>query len=202
MPTPRTLPSGVWSVPRRFEAPDWCTVVALDPGGTTGWSVLSVYPDALSDPDVSVLKSITHHAHGQVGGNENDQAVALGELIAAWPGCALVLESFTLRKFTKGAELLAPVRVISKMELIVHMRLCGVDHSPHMWYQEPSLAKRTATDDRLKDWGLYQREGGEGHARDADRHAITFLRRASQSKQLRHHSWPGTFDKHGRLLER
>lgn len=187
-------------MPRKHDIPEWCTIVALDPGGTTGWSVMSVYPDALADPDVSVLKSMTHTAHGQIGGNENQQAVALGELIAAWPGCALVIESFTLRKFTKGAELLSPVRIISKMDLIVHMGLCGVEHHPRVWYQESSLAKRTATDDRLKAWGLYQREGGLEHARDADRHAITFLRRASASKQLRHGAWPDSFDKHGALI--
>ena len=63
------------------------------------------------------------------------------------------------------------------------------------------MAKNTATDDRLKAWDLYQREGGMEHARDADRHAITFLRRASGSKQLRANSWPLMFDKHGRLLD-
>lgn len=188
-------------MPRRYEAPEWATVIALDPGGTTGWSVMSVYPDALSDPDVSVLKSITHHAHGQIGGNEDDQADELGDLIAVWPGSTLVIESFTLRKFTQGAELLSPVRITAKVDYIIHSGSRGVDHHPRQWRQEPSLAKRTATDQRLKDWGLYQREGGLEHARDADRHAITFLRRATSSKQLRHGSWPHLFDKHGRLVE-
>ncbi len=159
-------------------------------------------PDALSDPDVSVLASLGHRAHGQVGGNENEQAVALGELIAAWPGCAVVIESFTLRTFKMSAELLSPVRVTAKLELLLHMGSLDLDPNTHIWKQEPSLAKSTATDQRLKDWGLYQKEGGLEHARDADRHAITFLRRASSSKQLRYVSWPGLFNKKGELMER
>ena len=176
-------------------------VVALDPGGTTGWSVMVVEPDCLSEDEVSVLASITHHAHGEVGGDENEQAVALGELVAAWPGCTLVIEKFTLRTFKRSAELLSPVRITAKVDLIVAQQLYGVEAGVKVWYQEPSLAKNTATDQRLRDWGLYQREGGLEHARDADRHAITFLRRASTSKQLRHQSWPGLYDKNGLLLK-
>jgi hypothetical protein len=186
---------------RRYDTSTKAVVVALDPGGTTGWSVMCVEPDALAYDDVSVLRSITHWTHGQVGGDEREQAHACAELVAAWEGCALVIEKFTLRKFIRHEELLSPVRIGSMVEYAVWSGRLDVDRDTRIWKQEPSMAKSTATDERLKDWGLYEREGGMGHARDADRHAITFLRRAAASKQIRHQSWPYLYDKHGRLIE-
>lgn len=185
---------------RRYESAEWATVIAIDPGGTTGWSVMCVYTDALSDADVSILKSIAHRAHGQVGGDEDEQARILIELIAAWPGCAVVVEDFVLRKYLKGRELLSPVRITAKVEYAVKRGLEDVQTEPRLWIQSSSLAKSTATDDRLRQWGLYQREGGLEHARDADRHAITFLRRASERTSIRAKAWPHIYAEDGGLM--
>jgi hypothetical protein len=178
----------------------WATVIAVDPGGTTGWCVMCVEPDCLSDPDVSVLQSISHYAWGQVDGEENGQAHALVDLIAAWPHAAVVFENFTLRTFKQSRELLSPVRITAKVDYVLHRGIEDVyPAGRRIWLQEPSMAKSTATDDRLKDWGLYRREGGQEHARDATRHAITFLRRASDRPNLRHNAWPTLYDKAGDL---
>lgn len=176
----------------------WATVIALDPGGTTGWSVMCVEPDCLSDPDISVLQSITHWAQGQVDGNENEQAKELVQLIASWPHAAVVCENFTLRTYKQSRELLSPVRVTAKIDFAMHHGMEGIIPSGRrIWLQEPSMAKKTATDERLRDWGLYRREGGEEHARDATRHAITFLRRCSDRPKLRHHAWPKLYNTKG-----
>jgi hypothetical protein len=181
----------------------WVTVVAIDPGGTTGWSVMCVEADALCDPDVSILKSIAHRASGQVDlGNEDAHAGELVELLAAWPLAAVVIEDFQLRTFKMSRELLSPVRITAKVEYaLFHGLQDCVPEGRRVFKQNPSLAKSTATDDRLKQWRLYIREGGMEHARDADRHAITFLRRAKDKPKIRHAAWPHLFDEDGSMLE-
>jgi hypothetical protein len=54
--------------------------------------------------------------------------------------------------------------------------------------QNASMAKSTATDERLKDAGLYR--PGMLHAVDAMRHATTFLRRARADSKLREKAFP------------
>lgn len=187
---------------RKFEDHDngWTTVIALDPGGTTGWSVMCVDVDALSDPDISILKSISHWAQGQVVGPENDQIKSIVDLLAAWPNAAVVIEDFILRKYVQGRELLAPVRITAAVEYVFWRGAEGIGQPGRpVFKQQPSLAMKTATDDRLRTWDLYLRDGNE-HARDATRHAITFLRRASERPQLRHRAWPGWYDTDGDML--
>lgn len=181
----------------------WITVVAIDPGGTSGWSVMCVEADALVDPDVSILRSISHRASGQVaGGNEDLHARELVDLIAAWPLAAVVIEDFQLRTFKQSRELLSPVRLTAKIDYAIWWGMQDCEPPERRAFrQTPALAKNTATDERLKQWRLYIREGGLEHARDADRHAITFLRRAKDKAKLRHAAWPHMFDEDGDLRE-
>ena len=190
-------------MPRYFDLDNgWATVISIDPGGTTGWSVMCVEPDCLAEADVSVLASIVHYTSGQVDGNENDQAEALVGLISAWPNAAVVVENFTLRTFKQSRELLSPVRITAKIDYVMHRGIEDVHPAGRrIWLQEPSMAKSTATDARLKEWGLYRREGGEEHARDATRHGITFLRRCSDRPALRHKAFPQLYAADGSLVE-
>ena len=190
---------------RRYGGVDngWATVVALDPGGTTGWSVMCVESDALSDPDISILKSIVHWRQGQVAiCDEDDHVAALVELLAVWPHAAVVIEDFILRKYVSGRELLSPVRITAKVAYVFNRGLEGIEPPGRkIFRQQPSLAMSTATDARLKDWNLYVREGGEEHARDATRHAITFLRRASEKPKLRRMAWPWLYECDGNVRD-
>lgn len=176
----------------------WTCVVAFDPGGTTGWSVMCVEPDSLVDPGVSVLKSILWWRHGQIHGPENSQADQMLELVSCWPGAAVVCESFQIRQFNQSQAFLSPVRLRAVLEWGIWKGYdaagsddVGIVHpSRPLFTQTPEQAKSTATDDRLKQWGLYVRKGGLEHARDADRHSITFLRRAKEKAALRQSAWP------------
>lgn len=220
-------------------------VIAIDPGGTTGWAVWQVHPEALSDPEVMILDNVQYWEHGEtdcgsksgnagdssakstveiiedeagqlMGGDSIDEvdfaeqkanaiqgsdvlgisttgeAAGASELLAlvdGWPGAAVVMEDFILRKFDQGRDILSPVRVMEKIEF----GLWVLGRDKQAFRQQPSLAKTTATDERLQSWGFYRRDGGLKHARDADRHAITFLRRCSQGKAgrlLREQAWP------------
>lgn len=187
------------------------TVIAIDPGGTTGWSRMVVHPEALSNPDVSILENIDHHSNGQIRAipvshgkvtvlnlsMEERRCVnaIMTDVMYPWFGAAVVIEDFLLRKKSMDRELLSPVRLTAALEwAIVEQQLNMTLHR-----QQPAEAKTGADDERLKRWGLYKRAGGQQHARDADRHAIIFFRKAKQRGNLRHSAWPHIYTPSGEL---
>lgn len=189
------------------------TVISIDPGGTTGWSRMVVHPEALVDPDVPILTNILDRANGQVRaipvtpGGKAPKALNLAleerrcirtlvsDVLRSWSGAALVIEDFLLRKKVMDRELLSPVRLCAALELAVEYEGLGMT----LHRQSPSEAKTMATDDRLKAWGLYARAGGQQHARDADRHSITFLRKAKARGSVRGEAWPHLYTPSGEL---
>lgn len=184
-------------------------VIGIDPGGTTGWSIITVHPEALIEPTADLFENIFDHKHGQVDcgshrGNlasslhegistegEFSGAYDLVELIKAWPSAAVVIEDFNLRQMRMDRELLSPVRITAAIGYA--MWLAGRDY--HV--QQPSDAKNVCSDERLKQWRMYDPNGGLKHARDADRHAILFLRKAKNSKEFRALAWPHLYGKQG-----
>lgn len=186
----------------------------FDPGGTTGWCVISIEAAALLGGG-KVLDNIYHWSQGQMPGDEMVQADALSELVSVWPGAAVGIESFELRKFTKDKALLAPVRLGAMIEwAVTRGGGAGVESEGRLWsmhWQTPSAAMSTCSDSALRSWGMY-RADGEEHARDATRHALLFLRRVTagvsgslagekRAAQLRHTAWPHRFDTAGALVE-
>lgn len=162
------------------------TVVWYDPGGTSGWSVFSVHPDALTDPEVRVLDNITHFACGQFTGSEFDQVDQMIELADAWPGAALGTEHFILQQFRKDENLLVLVRLNAAFRY--EMRRHGRDRKVHR--QNAQLAMTTVTDKRLQAWGYAERSRGLPHARDSIKHNITFLRRLKTNPALLAETFP------------
>jgi hypothetical protein len=188
------------------------TVISIDPGGVTGWSVMEVHPEALVDTDVSILDNILNRDNGQVRAmpvegpkkpkvrelSREERACVraiLNDVILRYPNAAVVIEDFILRRASMDRELLSPVRLTAALEW-------AIDDLPEryeLFRQTPAEAKQLATDDRLKNWGLYQRAGGMQHARDADRHSITFLRKAKYSGGVRGEAWPHIYTPDGSL---
>lgn len=164
-------------------------LVSVDPGGTTGWSVISVHPESLAYPDIPILNNIEHWSHGQIVGDENDQAAEILGLIDTWPGCAVLFEDFILRTSVTSREVLSPVRITARVEFGLYLSAQPVP----FFRQLPSEAKSIATDERLKMWGFYERSGGMQHARDADRHGLTWLRKCKGSEVMRRSCWPHLF---------
>lgn len=192
--------------PRWDELPEMATIFALDPGGTTGWSLMNFHPAALvPEEKVGFLENLETWMHGQIdcGTKTGNLGVTLdagistdGEffgahqvlgLLRAWPGAAVVIEGFVLRQFDKDKNLLSPER----LKAVIGYGLWLNNRT--YFVQDPSM-KPMATDERLKSWNLYEREGGMGHARDADRHAIIFARRClapgRKGRELREAAWP------------
>ncbi len=202
-------------------ATPYAELIAFDPGGTTGWCMMLVQPEALSPlhPGIGVLDNVVKWHRGQVdcgsvrgnlgtsshpGISTSGEAAGLSELLGlcrAWPYAAVVVEDFILdpKRFNTGRDLLSPVRITN-----------GISYD--LWLQErtyfvqgASLAKTTATDEKLKAWGYYTSTGGLNHARDADRHALTFLKRAAnptkRGRDLREAAWPHLYGPKGEYYE-
>jgi len=191
---------------------DEARVIALDPGGTTGWSTISVVPEVLQVDNALILDNIIDHQHGQVDcgshrGNldstlhpgisthgEFSGVYDIAKFIRAWPSAAVLIENFTLRQLRMDPDLLSPVRVTAA----IGQKIWETGRDYHV--QSPSDAKNVCTDDRLKDWGLYDSADGMRHARDADRHAILFLRRCKSNEKLRAAAWPHLFGSEGAYM--
>lgn len=168
--------------------PKTFSVFAVDPGETTGWALLTVSAACLLDRRTSLFEDLEFDC-GQVTGSEDIQAVELGEMLWQFRG-PVIIEDFILRQFRQDRSLLAPIRLTAKLEYEIYIsnEQRGNTGKQRVKKQQPSLAKTTATDERLKEWGLW--EVGAPHARDAIRHAVTFLRRAKTDRKLLLWGWP------------
>lgn len=122
-----------------------------------------------------------------VDAGEVIQVRQLNGLLANYPRAALVIEDFSLRTEVRSREVTSPDRL--RLAITAHECIHGPGRVPFL--QQPSMAKTTATDDRLKRAGLYF--PGLPHATDAARHALTFVRNARQNESLRAAAWPRYF---------
>jgi hypothetical protein len=127
------------------------TILSIDPGGTTGITLLRA-----DEKSISIIETI------QVKDDLNG--------FIAWqkdfdtPIDVIVCESFTLRPGIHGANL-SPTYIIGALEALYQ----GFD----IVYQEPKL-KPLCDDQRLKKMGFYT--VGQQHVNDSTRHGIIYLR--------------------------
>lgn len=181
---------------------DILPILAFDPGGTTGWSLL-VLPKLIRGKDVfswnleTILRSKVSWEHGELNGlhNEDEAVYQMATLASKNPSAAIVVEDFILRydRKEKSRDLLSPVRVTAKLETYLWRQ-----HRP-MFKQQASQAKPVVTDERLALWGCKVQDGLNDHARDADRHALLFMRRCIGTKgvALKHAAWPHIYADQG-----
>jgi hypothetical protein len=101
-------------------------------------------------------------------------------------GPAVVTEKFDNDNPFTDDDVFSPVRINAMLEYARHRRFLN---DARIVQQTRGMAKSTATDDRLRAWGLYQDTVGSMHKRDAARHLITMLRRARKSARLRDRLW-------------
>lgn len=204
--------------PKLSELCTSAVTIWFDPGVTTGWSVMSVHPEALVNDDYKILSNIDHWAHGQIDCGHrrglpdvrdifdgegrleySDLAVNLaGEcegvaemlrIVDDWPGASVGLEDFIMRSQNKSRDTVSPIRITAGFDYGMY------DRGFQTFRQQPSEAKGLCTDERMKAWGFYERAGGMNHARDADRHSITWLRKMKTKKLLREAAWPHLYGK-------
>lgn len=201
---------------------DLAIVIAFDPGGTTGYCILGVDPRVLQHSKLlgTLLDGLLHveygeidcgTKHGQTGvgmsrghdglnmPGEIDGILRMVNMCDQYDNYAVVLEDFVLdvRKANMGRDLLTPVRIISGFTALLQYSFIDEPVMEKVFIQNRALAKTTCTDDRLKNWKLYDRNSGP-HARDALRHAFYFLRErfggGADASYKRHLAWPHLFN--------
>jgi hypothetical protein len=159
--------------------------MGIDPGGTSGWGVIGVERDSIFDDAPHIIR---HFNYGEVTGSYTSQVLKLREIAADYHDpfytLAIALESFSPRKPIRSEEYLSPVYVNSRIQFLVDTNRIKAP----LFYQTPSIAMDTASDKRLKRWGLYV--PGPDHIKDGTRHAITFIRRCKADPKLREAAWP------------
>lgn len=189
-------------------SPPWVSVLAFDPGGTTGWSLMYVDIAKLFDRKVRPHETVFQWWHGEIDcGSQSGSAASaaqahgtdLGQAetgeaagiamcerlvaIAGIPRTVVVMEDFILRTQSQSRDALSPVRIIAGLN-----QLLWETKSAPIYKQQPSEAKTTCTDDRLKQWGFW--DSGSRHARDADRHALLFIRKVREQRSKVYAAWP------------
>jgi hypothetical protein len=193
---------------------DLCTVLAFDPGVTTGYANLQVSRFALDLMQVELEplhKSILKRETGEIrclgpqsrwtgieAALENDGVEQMLSIAACQLG-PIVFEDFIIdfNQVTMTRSALSPVTVMAKFEYGLDIAWSqGPNSTGRLFRQNRSPVKTTCTDDRLKNWGLYDRNSGP-HARDAVRHAFYFLRSCRGSsldaQERRWRAWPHIF---------
>lgn len=169
-------------------------IIAIDPGGVTGWSVMEFAVRDLLDPKVHIHDIVTKWWHGQIecgqglarDGAETTEEEGIEKLnwlieqsVMEKPyGVAVVIEDFIVRRFDKSRPFLSPVRITAPIQQMLYEM--GLHHK---WVQQPNDAKNTISDERLKIWDMYSADGLQ-HARDADRHALLGLRNLRSKRSL------------------
>jgi hypothetical protein len=174
-------------------------VLGLDPGGTTGWCRLTIPRLSLFGKQPS---EIVEWDYGEFAGDEIEQVFQICRLAREVQGLsyrlgpALVIEDWDSDPSfkTTDPQALSPVRIGAMLRFAIglgHMQnglAVRMLEDATLTFQGRTIAKSTATDDRLEAWGLYT--AGSPHVRDATRHAVVALRRARSSAELRASMWP------------
>lgn len=175
-------------------------IIGIDPGVTTGISAV-----VFNSKKVPMPNEVEHWGSDQIsyGGSGNakdlieaeggfaEQKIAhkIGEMIFAlsqYSGSPdknrrvlIVIEDFIIRQQNSTRDFLAPVRITAGIiQEIFYMENAKVV------FQTPADAKAICTDDRMDKWGFTIKTTKDRHSRDADRHAILFLRRILEKPHL------------------
>jgi hypothetical protein len=143
-------------------------ILCIDPGGTSGIAIFSASKER--KPELLKYLEVPKGTQGFIDFYREN------EPLYRWK--KIVCESFTLRVGVKFPDL-TPVYIIGALEALVKD---GVE----IIFQSPSL-KGLCDDDRLKFIEMHQR--GSGHANDAIRHGIIYLRNTKHMPTIEM-TWP------------
>lgn len=144
-------------------------LLALDPGGTTGWSLWEYGP----------LQPLTHLDHGQIGGGLRGFGAFVRARAAALAVDEVVSESFVDDGRTDTPDV-TPLRIEGVIDFA-----WGAHGTPVAFQR--NFAKGHAPDEVLKRLGWWWT--GQQHARDSARHAIALLKNSGHRPTQRM-IWP------------
>ena len=158
--------------------------VSVDPGSTTGLvsvNLLSGEYDEMREEEALAAGLENGDVIAEEVDTERfwlpdlaDKVMEFGKAgRGTWTELPVVIEDFILRTRDSRRKTLDPIRVTSSMLAILWDR----GWRGQVFYQQPADAKGIATNERLREWGLWL--VGMAHGRDAMRHAVVFLRKTS-----------------------
>ena len=167
-------------------------VLGIDPGGTTGWVILTVPRLCIFGDEPS---EITEWDYGEFTGPEPVQATAIAELARVTQsldyrtGPAIIVEGWDQNPDFKSTdeETLSPVRLGAMLMLLKFQKRLG-DATVHFQSRTLAFGSKATTDDKLKRYGMYVE--GSDHIRAATKHAIIALRRARENWDFAIELWP------------
>lgn len=164
-------------------------IMGVDTGGTSAWYLLTV-------PRLSIFgdeaPDILERDYGTFTGPEPAQAIAIARLVREIQsldyktGVAVMSEDWDIDPNFRSTdpETLSPVRINAMLSLLLVQKRMG---DATLCLQSRTIAKQTATDERMKRWGLYV---ANPHITDAGRQAVVGLRRARSSPDFARALWP------------
>jgi len=186
------------------------SLLAFDPGGTTGWSLMTlpVKINGLSTLEELDFRALLNQSkrygwsHGQIDCSDEEFGIwQIGKILDQWSHAAIITEQFILMsgRSEKSATLLTPERLNSHIKYMM-WRL-----AKPVFQQTAGMVKAPINDARLKVYECYTSEGGLEHARDADRHLLFYLKRVMgkdiKARRMRAKAWPHIYNEKGDLLE-
>lgn len=175
------------------------TVLAFDPGGTTGWALMQGSLQDIVNKEIPAHLSVSRWFQGQLdcganSGNAADSGTADGQEFGIsesgeaagvaimenmiessfriWGPPAVVVEDFILRTQNKSRDALSPVRLTAALDQLLWES--GIAKSIK---QQPSEAKTAIPDSRLNLWNMSYGTRNDRHGIDATRHALLFFRK-------------------------
>jgi hypothetical protein len=155
-------------------------ILGVDPGNTTGASLISIPRGSIyGDERGKILSHTSWELHGSLRMQVRNVCSIAMRVNTPTSPCLIVTEDYDLggNRVTGSAaenDIVSPIRVGAALW---HAVECGHADNAVMTFQGRTIAMTTATDDRLKKWGLY--DVGSAHKRDGTRHAVTMVRRIS-----------------------
>lgn len=193
------------------------SVVAFDPGETTGYCVMTLPKikyltraeynlnieiqcdigeiDCKAITSSELASQVVHQHSGLNMAGENVGVTEMLDVVWEAPNPVVVLEDFILdvRQANMSRSLLSPVRITAAFGFGMWWR----QDEGSVFIVNRGDPKRICTNERLRGWGFYQEGSGE-HARDATRLAYHFLRGARggslKAQENRWRAWPHLFE--------
>ena len=143
-------------------------ILAFDPGGTTGWTRVHLYPRGQENSSGARFEEADRSWDGGQFGPGPHHKALYKFLIMERP-LHVVCESFQYRVIQSGGATMPGIRLDSVEYIGVIKLYCELTKTP-LFLQTAGEVKPLWTDEKLKKLGLWAR--GEQHRRDAVRHAL------------------------------
>ena len=166
-------------------------VLGIDPGGTTGWCLLTTLRSAIF---MEAEPVIVEWDYGELTGPEPKQSLEIAQMCREIQGLdyktgpAVVAEQWDADPnfHSTDQEQYSPIRINAQLQLLHYQGKMG---DSTLTFQSRTIKTgKGVRDDKLKRLGIYV--PGSKHIQDATKHALNALRRARENRDFGLALWP------------